>query len=195
MIYLLAALSYIILFILVYLLYRVYYHIYGNKLYLLNKKGFVKILIITLPVYLVIIFFYVTITLEENHYSVKKNTLLWHMCMNNSTINNFPIIENYSTPQYDWIGSDVPSINGGWQLRYKSKASKELLEKRIIKYLESKKFRLTKTDIPYCNWFNHEEGELAVRYIGTSENEEECLDIAFRNLNSEITIIEVSITR
>ncbi len=192
MIYLIGIFVYSFLFILIYILIRIYLIRYKKSLPHFFRKNFLKVSLFLLPIFLIFSYLYVSFRLMESHHNINKGSLLWFITMDNSVINDFPIIENMNTPKYNWIGSDAPSINGGWELEYNSLANIELLESKILNYLEHKKFKLKKTKEPNCNWSNYEEEEIGVRYTGINEKDE-CLDLVFKFNKLNMIKVEISL--
>ena len=72
--------------------------------------------------------------------------------MDNETITNFPLLEISGNPTYNKIGGDSPNIASGWEIKYSSEASKEVLESKVLKYLNNSGFKITSSTDSQYGW-------------------------------------------
>ena len=154
-----------------------------------NRK---RIIIISVILWLVLRFAYLFSVAFDDHYDVKKGTLLWYATMDNKTITKFPVIEPYGRAVYNSIGGDRPSIAAGWEIQYTSNADSEALTEKILDYLEKRGFTVEEVEERYWYWWI-KKAESSRFYSGVNERRGEGLDLAFFKTKNGKIVIECTI--
>ena len=154
-------------------------------------KRIIIVSVILFPILIFLCFAYMFSIAFEDHYDVKKGTLLWYATMDNKTITEFPVIEPNGRATYNRIGGDSPSIAAGWEIEYISYANSEVLIKQILDYLEKRGFTINEVEERYWYWWN-KKTELDRLYSGANKKGEG-LDLAFLKKENGMTEIVCTI--
>jgi hypothetical protein len=162
-----------------------------------NRKRIKVVFLILLPilVLLLFIFIYVFSISFENHYNVRKGTLLWYITMDNQTITKFPEIKLNGKVTYNSIGGDSPSIAKGWEIVYTSNEDIEKITEEILEYLKNREFTMSEVEQTEYYWIGrHKRDEMNRLYSGVNKKKEEGLDLALFLQENGMTIIQCTIT-
>jgi len=158
-----------------------------------NRIRIILIISCLLSIFLSIYcFLYAFSTACENHYNVKKGTLLWKMVMFDETITNFPIIYPQGEPTYNHIGGDSPNIGAGWELEYSSFQDLHKIQSAISVYLAKEGYILQEVKFPECSWKRYNAREDTLLF--SAGKGEKCLDLSFikveKHTKIEVIILE-----
>lgn len=124
----------------------------------------------------------------ENHYDVKRGTLLWFMTMDNATINDFPLIKSISKPVFNKIGGGGPGISAGWEIEYTSAATYGELTKSINQFLTSKGYRIKEVAEPACVTWTEVDHKSTTHFFSAQNENGECLDLCLDVSNNTVRV-------
>jgi hypothetical protein len=138
-------------------------------------------------------FIYIFGTAFENHYDVRKGTLLWYATMDNRTITQFPVLNPAENVTYNSIGGDSPEIGTGWEIEYLSQEENQRIESTILEHLTKEGFDIKKVDeLQYYGAGFKKNSNTTKLYSGSKENGES-LDLSIEKVDNLTTRIECSI--
>ena len=128
----------------------------------------------------------------NNHYDVKKGSLLWYMGIDKQ-IRSFPLIHPSTQAEFTHIGGDSPNISGGSKVEYESELGLEELIPQIKAYGESAGFYLEPLEVEKS--FSAPRGmsnDSHIRVFGGS-NQVKRLEVLFEQTNERNVRIEAVI--
>ena len=154
------------------------------------EKGLIytSVSILAFPLYITIASVCFIGDASDDHYNVKRGSLLWYSVMNNPTITNFPQIEPAGEVKFHHIGGNSLSIAMGWEIEYEAKRNFEYLFPIIKNYLNDEGYTLKEVEEAPCrNWRNYKRSSGTFLYSGTV-SPEDCLGLMFKQKDSTILI-------
>lgn len=164
-----------------------------NKTIQKIKRYFIGLSIVFFIPLTIAYFIYVFGTAFDNHYDVKKGTLLWYATMDNSTITEFPILNPVSKIKFNSIGGDSPNIGTGWGIEYESKTDIETLTKQIVKYIENDGYEIKAVKETQFYWIGKNKKNKMNRLYSGSNEKGESLDLFIEKQSNKTNRIECTI--
>jgi hypothetical protein len=129
----------------------------------------------------------------EDHYDVKRGTLLWYATMTNRTITEFPIVEPSVSATYDKIGGDSPSISTGWAVEYYSNKDEETLSSTILNYIKTKGFELSEQNETQYYWPGKYKKDKHTKLFAGVNKKGDALDLLIQRQGNGTTKIDCTI--
>ncbi len=127
----------------------------------------------------------------DDHYDVKRGSILWYFTMQEETITDFPIIEPYSKPKYNHIGGDAPGISIGWEIEYWSEADTTKLLSEIIPYIQRKGYKVKRINETGCSGNDIKASDNIIIFSGSKDYQ--CLELIIDSSEKDYSKIEAII--
>lgn len=179
--------------------FAVLYLFSDNRLKLVNNEN-VKffrrlkttsiVFVVISPILIICFFVYVLGVSFETQYDVKKGSWMWYVRMDNTILNNFPIIELVGKEKYNEIGGDNPHIGAAYSLEYISSKCKEEILVSSKSYLDKYGIELYEIEDSECwqSWNKKTDNEFYFRDVNYSKG---CLELRLTELINNTVKVEL----